>query len=247
MSMEERRHRFEELDAGRALGDLDAAEAAEWRELAGELGMERDLRLDLLAGELEAGPPSAMPASLPSGLADRLRAGLPARADQDEPVPHRKVITFPWLGWAAAACLLGLLTIPKMLPEPDTGDRQAKLLREADDVRRIPLAGAGDPYAAASGEVVWSDSRQEGYMTLVDLPANDPARRQYQLWIVDPARDEFPVDGGVFDVPAGGGPVIVPIDAKLAVKNPAAFVITLEQPGGVVRSKQEVVVALAKS
>jgi hypothetical protein len=31
------------------------------------------------------------------------------------------------------------------------------------------------------------------------------------------------------------------------VNNPQAFVITLEQPGGVVVSKQEVVVALAKA
>ena len=36
------------------------------------------------------------------------------------------------------------------------------------------------------------------------------------------------------------------IAAKLALTNPQAFVITLEQPGGVVKSKQEKVVALAK-
>ena len=84
-------------------------------------------------------------------------------------------------------------------------------------------------------------------MTLSNIPANDPTKRQYQLWIVDPARDEIPVDGGVFDIPAGASAVVIPINAKLAVRNPAAFVITLEQPGGVVKSKQEVVVALAKS
>jgi anti-sigma-K factor RskA len=84
-------------------------------------------------------------------------------------------------------------------------------------------------------------------MTLGHLPANDPAVSQYQLWIVDPARDEIPVDGGVFDVPAAGGPVVIPIHAKLRVTKPAAFVITLEKPGGVVRSKQEIVVAIAKS
>ena len=84
-------------------------------------------------------------------------------------------------------------------------------------------------------------------MTLTDLPANDPSAQQYQLWIVDPSRDEKPVDGGVFDIPAGATTAVIPIRNPLVVKNPAAFVITLEQPGGVVVSKQEVVVALAKT
>ena len=138
-----------------------------------------------------------------------------------------------------------------MLRDDGTGpapeERRDALVKEAADLRRVAFAGTGGAYATAGGEVLWSDSRQEGYLVLSNLPANDPTQKQYQLWIVDPARDEFPVDGGVFDIPAGDGPVVVPVDAKLAVKNPAAFVITLEQPGGVVRSKQEVVVAVAKS
>jgi hypothetical protein len=40
---------------------------------------------------------------------------------------------------------------------------------------------------------------------------------------------------------------IIPIRNPLVVTNPRAFVITLEQTGGVVGSKQEVVVALAKT
>ena len=77
-------------------------------------------------------------------------------------------------------------------------------------------------------------------MSLTNLPVNDPKSKQYQLWIVDPARDEKPVDGGVFDITASEGEVIIPIRNPLAVTNPQAFVITLEQPGGVVVSKQEV-------
>ena len=82
-------------------------------------------------------------------------------------------------------------------------------------------------------------------MTLTNLPANDPRTTQYQLWIVDPDRDEKPVDGGVFDIPTDGSTAVIPIRNPLVVMNPQAFVITLEQPGGVVVSKQEVVVALA--
>jgi hypothetical protein len=40
--------------------------------------------------------------------------------------------------------------------------------------------------------------------------------------------------------------VAAPIAAKLALSKPQAFVITLEHPGGVVKSKQEKVVALSK-
>ena len=37
------------------------------------------------------------------------------------------------------------------------------------------------------------------------LAANNPTQIQYQLWMFDAERDErYPVDGGVFDVPAGG-------------------------------------------
>ncbi len=74
-------------------------------------------------------------------------------------------------------------------------------------------------------------------MLLTGMPANDPAASQYQLWLVDPERDNNPVDGGVFDVPAGASSVVIPIDAKLAVSNPRIFAITREQPGGVVVSK----------
>ena len=84
-------------------------------------------------------------------------------------------------------------------------------------------------------------------MSLVNLPVNDPTQNQYQLWIVDPERDDLPVDGGVFDIQSGALTSIIPIRNTLPINKPVAFVITLEQPGGVVKSKQEVVVALAKS
>jgi hypothetical protein len=56
------------------------------------------------------------------------------------------------------------------------------------------------------------------------------------------------VDGGVFNTPQASvmGDVIIPFEAKLPVGKPAAFVVTVEQPGGVVVSKQERVLALAQ-
>ena len=100
--------------------------------------------------------------------------------------------------------------------------------------------------AGEGGEVLWSNQRQEGILALHGIPPNDPRREQYQLWIVDPRRDaKFPVDGGVFDVTSGGGTILIPVDAKLRIEQPTAFVITREQPGGVVKSQaaQPVLVA----
>ena len=75
-------------------------------------------------------------------------------------------------------------------------------------------------------------------MCFVGMPVNDPTVEQYQLWIIDPERDDEPIDGGVLDI-TGTGEVFVAIDAKLNVIEPAALVITIEKPGGVVVSTQE--------
>ena len=64
--------------------------------------------------------------------------------------------------------------------------------------------------------------------------------------IIDPSRDEKPVDGGVFDI-ASFGESIVAIQAKLRVNKPTVFAITVEKPGGVVVSDQTRLPLLAKS
>jgi len=103
--------------------------------------------------------------------------------------------------------------------------------------------GAG----GASGELVWDNQRQTGFMRLAGLDPNDPRDTQYQLWIFDATRDDrHPVDGGVFDIPAGRLEVIVPIQAKLAVGKPVLFAVTIERPGGVVVSEREHVVVVAR-
>lgn len=84
-------------------------------------------------------------------------------------------------------------------------------------------------------------------MHIEGLPANDPGTLQYQLWIFDKDRDErYPVDGGVFDIPAGATAVDVPIRATLAVDEPVLFAVTVEKPGGVMVSSRERIVLVAK-
>jgi anti-sigma-K factor RskA len=257
--------RFEELSAGRALGDLSLEEERELQALAGRIGISPDLGFELLAASLEIDALQAEIEPLPDELAARLRKcaaeqSLSPKNLVRPPIPFwQSVLRSPLTGWAAAAAILifvAVRTDPTAVPDPvvvavDDAPRspaqaEAALREKAGDLIERQFEGLGD-FAEVSGSVTWSDEFQQGYMTLKGIPPNDPSQAQYQLWIVDPKRDEAPVDGGVFDIPSDGSIVVVPIQAKLLLTDPQAFVITLEQPGGVVKSKQEKVVALAKN
>lgn len=163
------------------------------------------------------------------------------------------------LGGLAAAVLFALLSSPNISPLPrpaPPGDGSnvrvagpdqlhTRWIQDTPGVVEHVWTIRHPGYEKVNGKVAWSGRAQAGYMVLENLPANDPGVTQYQLWIVDPTRDEFPVDGGVFDVApylADDGRAYVPIDAKLPVNRPAAFALTLEQPGGVVKSKNPLLV-----
>jgi anti-sigma-K factor RskA len=150
-------------------------------------------------------------------------------------------------GWAAAAALAIAFVVtggPGLAPSavPKTlsltlAEERAALIRSEPNLLAVAWKGSPETtYAGVTGDVVWSDRRQQGYLRVTGLPANDPSRAQYQLWIVAPDRDTHPVDGGVFDV-GSAGETVIPIHAKLGVRTPKAFAITLEQAGGVVVSK----------
>ena len=92
---------------------------------------------------------------------------------------------------------------------------------------------------------MWDPATQRGFAHFVGLAPNDPALRQYQLWIFDGSRDKrYPVDGGVFDIPAAATEAVIPIHAALPVMSAKAFAVTVEKPGGVVVSGLKHVVAL---
>lgn len=242
--------RLEELEAGRIFGDLSGEEWQEWERLSAESADALDGSLEWAAAQLEAslaGPKSAI--EMPSDLAAKVKAGTAdfvTETESDKGI----VLPFEWwnsapVAWAAAAAVTFLLVYSWAVrpgPEEKIVEAAPFDVRATDRVES-PFAGLGD-YASVGGTVEWSDELQEGYLNLENMPVNDPTMSQYQLWIVDPERDEAPVDGGVFDIMVDGS-VRIPIDAKLPVDRPAAFLITLEKPGGVVKSKREVEVALA--
>lgn len=248
--------RFDELCAGRAIGDLSMEEERELAALCTQLGLAPELDFDLLAATLEIDAVSRDAEPMPVALAARLHQWADSAAMSELPanvvipsVPAWKIIArHPISGWAAAAAaLVFAFTIPRQSPPLSPSQAESRLRSEASDLIEREFAGLGE-FEKAGGKVVWSDSHQEGYMILSGIPVNNPTRAQYQLWIIDPTRDaDSPVDGGVFDIPTDGSPVVVPISAKLALNDPQAFLITLEQPGGVVKSKREKQVALATS
>ena len=112
-------------------------------------------------------------------------------------------------------------------------------LMSLPDVTNVVWTDGKTPFDfPVTGDVVWDTKSQTGVMRFVGMPVNDRLREQYQLWIIDPQRDDEPIDGGVFDI-SDEGEVFVAINPKLEVIEPAAFAITVEKPGGVVVSTQE--------
>ena len=180
------------------------------------------------------------------------------------------------LGWLAAAACLVLavvswfrplqptvpvadvhLTVPHAVvppvripaPPPTPAEERDAMLARADSVK-VNLAATKDPAASGvTGDAVWDPATQRGFLHFTGLAANDPAVQQYQIWIFDGERDKrYPVDGGVFDVPAGSaGDVVIPIRAALTIRDAKAFAVTVEKPGGVVVSGLGHVVALGKA
>jgi hypothetical protein len=199
--------------------------------------------------------------------ADTLRTS----AHTDSPnAPAAEVVAFPlrrggtrgagWqqLGWyAAAACLLLALggwwqawkaSQPAVAPRtPSLTEQRAQLLQQGATLTQVNWTPTQYPgLQNVTGDVVWDNQTQRGFMRFAGLQVNDPNAVVYQLWIFDAQQDErYPIDGGAFDI-TSTGEVIVPITAKIKVVKPTLFAITLEKPGGVVVSKRDRLVLVAR-
>lgn len=164
-----------------------------------------------------------------------LTASSPKRA-------YRELVA--WVCCAAAVVLCVTLWSGRSNPpiEPvalTMAEARQAFLVENPDALQVNFVNGPTPFdGEVTGDVVWDNELQSGYMRFKNMPPNDPTVEQYQLWIVDPARDEEPIDGGVFNI-GDGEMSVVPIRAKLKVLDPKAFAVTIEKPGGVVVSTQE--------
>lgn len=245
-------------DPAAGLAGLDAAAIDAVARDAGVASGEafaQELELAAAAAMLATLPASAVE-PMPQSLRNKLLADTPAaprpsasvtdlssRRQPEAPASGGRTGWFGGIGWAAAAAMfIALIVQPRSddvgspaAPAPSVA--RAELASRPNTITTAWGQSEFDAYSGVSGDVVWNNEEQRGYLRLVNMPANDPSVRQYQLWIVDPDRDAEPVDGGVFDVLSAGTEVLIPIDAKLPVLSPAAFAITAEQPGGVVVSE----------
>ncbi len=249
-----------ELLSMRATEGLSSEQQAQLEALLAEHGLEDSDELDLAAAaaanaialERSQGYEDA-PADLKSRLLEGADRYFRDKADNVVELRPERAERSAWnWGWATAAVLaIALISsnVTELLSTTTNYETaREQLIADAEGTRVIPWATpAIEEYADVEGNVVWNDQRQEGYLLLTGMPANDPSVSQYQLWVVDPERDSNPVDGGVFDVPTGQDSVVVPIDVKLAVSNPGVFAITREQPGGVVVSKGPLLVIAGAS
>lgn len=271
---DERHDTLFDLLTKRAIEGVDQAELVQLTALAGELNYEIDDSFDIAASAIALACIDDIE-PIPASLMSRLTAsadehfgfvGAEESAEDLQPTfefePKRSLLG--WLGWAvaAAACVALAVNIwfnrsqpqgPTVAggPTPTASPAKPDLKAQFEEMMAAPNmikakwspAGAKD----VSGEVVWSDAKQAGFMRFRGLPVNDKTKEQYQLWIFENAKlEEHPKDGGVFDITADGD-VIIPIDAKLATKDPKVFAITVERPGGVVVSDRKKIAALAKA
>ncbi|MGP1309424.1 MAG: anti-sigma factor domain-containing protein [Phycisphaerales bacterium] len=260
------RNRLLELLADDMLGMLDPVDAAELAALQARADAGHITYDDIVAGlVLSADNPAE--GELPAASAARLkRLGRATISDDDgEPVREAKrsgvAGVLALSGWlAAAAGFLIAAAVWFNRPQPVTPPAQPAeptLVQRADDLADqpdtivVPFAAAGLIEGRENaGDLVWNPRLQTGFLRVRVLDENDPAQRQYQLWIFDKAREQYAVDGGVFDVAAtqpedDEGRTIIPFTPALRVSDPAAFAVTLEQPGGVVVTDQSGLVLLA--
>jgi hypothetical protein len=250
-----------ELLAERALFGLSPEDQRELERLGGDASPVNDLALAAAALDLglhgHAMAHETLPAQLRQRTLDAVRkAAAEGRKATPPVVPgsvERRVANETprrdWLGWAVAAAALAVAAF-SYSRQPNLGvespiDLRSELLaaakRDPGSVFQADWTATEDPAAkGAGGKVIWSDKLQRGVMEFTGLEANDPNQNQYQLWIFDADRPEAtPVDGGVFDIPAGQKEVLVPIDARLPITKATLFAITVEKPGGVVVSDRK--------
>jgi len=240
--------------AAHGVEDFERATAAAFLAIGGSRAMHEAMPASLRAKLGEAGKQWSASRSTGASATTEPKPSL-RLTEPMTPSQGRRSNASAIMGWlAAAACLIlavtAWMTRPSstgVMPALTTTQQRDQLLATAPDLVQWNWTATPDPAAqGASGDVVWSTSRQQGYMRFRGLAKNDPKREQYQLWIFDKNRpDATPVDGGVFDITADGD-VIVPIDAKIQVFEPAMFAVTVEEPGGVVVSLRERIPVLAK-
>ncbi len=101
-----------------------------------------------------------------------------------------------------------------------TALNQEFALVQSAEIKKITLAGT-PASPSSSAKVYWNNSKNEVYLSVVDLP-QIKENQQYQLWAIV---DGKPVDAGIFNLGTG-------LVQLKNISNASAFAISLEAKGG---------------
>jgi anti-sigma-K factor RskA len=166
------------------LGELSTTDTASFEQ---ELSRDFELRiftremvetLGLIGGGVASLPP---PPSIPQKILRK---------------EGRKVVAFPFLPWALAACLaIGCMILAMMWTRSRS---EIAALERRDLLSRIQIAALQsqvDAYAKTSAIVVWNPDGQSGVLQFERLPAL-PASQDYEMWVLDPKQPQ-PVAAGL--------------------------------------------------
>jgi hypothetical protein len=185
-----------------------------------------------------------------SFCAERRAAGMRASAAPRTAGELRRMASTrrTWGAFLLGAAAVALLWLGLGWPLDARGAAQqrAALLAASHTACLSWQAGPSPLAGTVVGDVVWSDTEQQGYLTFNGLPPLD-AQRCFQLWIVDGDREGPPVDGGVFAIEDATSETVIAVRPTLPIGRAAAFVVTVEDAAGAVVSAQEHVVAIARS
>lgn len=277
--------RLIDLSSDFAVGDQPSNDYNELNALDADHSV-REL-FEAAAAQIDAAYAETDPIEMPVGLEDKLMAAIPTDQQQTRNVPAMPQLKLTddapvrsqaqvhtsgsptWFPWMVAAASIVVAGIVLLRPQPAAPvltleQQRDQLIAQTDEgaLLRYSWTPTDDPAVVGdvTGELVWDEATDQGYMTISGLDVNDPDDYQYQLWIFDATRPlnelpqfagpfdglltQRPIDGGVFDI-TSTGEVIIPIDPKLLVKQGVAFAVTVERPGGVVVSDRSRVPLLA--
>jgi hypothetical protein len=261
--------RAKDLLVAAALGTLSDAERGELLTIQTALAA-KGVRMttladqaDLLIGEAIAGM-SPKASAMPAASRDRLESLGKAMIGKPQPSVTGRIepshsTSGGLAGWvvAAGAAIVATLgwirpttTVPTLDPIVPASQQRNELLGKPG-TQMIEWSTGADPRAdQVRGDIVWNTDLQKGFLRFRSAVRNDPQREQFQLWIFDKEREQFAVDGGVFNladnaVDPKSGDIVIPIDAKLKVFDPTLFAVTSERPDGVVVTDPKRIVVLA--
>ena len=268
MSKAERLERLLDLKVQEATYGLSESEALELRRLVEEFpdwDGDESFALTVASVQLAGGKEEAMPTHLMRSIEEEFSRLYPSeqtnrqqKMTSEEASKPGSPFDMKWLGWVLAGAFGATLIFNtftnqqtenpsiNVAQEPTAQERLDDLIKSAGDVVRNKWESQSNDFKF-EGEVVWSESKQEGFMRFKGLPRNDKTKETYQLWIFDEnQKAEYPIDGGVFDSESEGE-LIVPIQPKLEVKNAQLFAVTVEKPGGVVVSDRKRLIGISKT